>query len=291
MSPRHSIALAAAILTLPLCAQDFSKITIEIIGQNFSFTEGPAWSKDGSLFFSDIVADKIWKWNRNGEAVSFRQPANGASGNAFDSEGRLYSCETHARRVTRTNLKDGRIDVIADQFDGKKLNAPCDLAISKNDHVYFSDPAFGSQEDHRELDFYGVYHVPPKGPAKLVAKSKGRPHGVALSPNGRVLYVTNADEHNVRAYDLDHNGDASGERVLVDKIAGVPGGLKVSEKGELYVTTTKSIELYTPEGKSIHTIPLNARPSNCALDPTGVWLYITASSSLYRIRIDGKAEN
>jgi gluconolactonase len=105
------------------------------------------------------------------------------------------------------------------------------------------------------------------------------------------LYVTNADERNLRAYDLDHNGDASGERVLVDKIVGIPGGLKVTEKGELYVATTKAIEIYTPEGKSVHTIPVNGRASNCALDPTGAWLYVTAGSYLYRIRIDGKAGN
>jgi gluconolactonase len=285
------IGAAAAIFTLLAPAQDFPKISIEIIGKNFVFTEGPAWSKDGFLVFSDTGADKIWKWDRIGEAVAFREPANGASGNAFDSQGRLYTCETHARRITRTNLKDGRIDVLADGWDGKKLNAPCDLAVSRSDHVYFTDPAFGGQQDHRELDFYGVYHAPPKGPLKLVAKPAGRPHGVAISPNGRVLYVTNADERNLRAYDLDHNGDVSGERVLVARIDGIPGGLKVNEKGELYVATTKGISIYSAEGKPIRDIPMRDRPSNCAFDPQGAWLYVTARGYLYRIRVDGKAEN
>ncbi len=105
------------------------------------------------------------------------------------------------------------------------------MVVSKNDHVYFTDPAFGGQSDHRELDFYGVYHIPPKGPMKLVAKPTGRPNGIALSPNGRMLYVSNSDEHNVRAYDVDHNGDTSNERVLISGIDGVPGGLTVDEKG------------------------------------------------------------
>jgi len=291
MSSLLRIGIAAAVATLLAPAQDFSKISIEIIGRNFVFTEGPAWSKEGFLIFSDTVADKIWKWSPGAEPVSFRDSASGASGNAFDSQGRLFTCETHARRVTRTNLKDGRIDVLADRWDGKKLNAPCDLAVSKSDHVYFTDPAFGEQADHRELDFYGVYHLAPKGLLKLVAKPTGRPHGIAISPNGRVLYVTNADERNLRAYDLDHNGDASGERVLVARIDGIPGGLRVSEKGELYVATTKGIAIYSGEGKPIHTIPMRDRPSNCAFDPQGAWLYVTARSFLYRIRLDGKVEN
>jgi sugar lactone lactonase YvrE len=285
------IAIAAAIFCVLAPAQDFSKITFEMVGKNFVFTEGPVWTRDGALIFSDPSADKIWKWTPGSDAVSFRAPANGASGNAVDSQGRLYTCETHARRVTRTNLKDGRIEVVADQWDGRKLNAPCDLAVSKSDHVYFTDPAFGQQQDRRELDFYGVYHMPPKGPLKLVAKAAGRPHGIAISPNGRVLYVTNADERNVRAYDLDHNGDASGERVLVARTDGIPGGLKVSEKGELYVATAKGIAIYSAQGAPIHTIPMRDRPSNCAFDPQGTWLYVTARGFLYRIRLDGKVSN
>jgi len=285
------IGAAAAIFALLVRAQDLSKISIEIIGKNFAFTEGPAWSKDGFLYFSDTVADRIWKWTPGSEPSSFREPSNGANGNAFDNQGRLYTCEAHARRVTRTNLKDGHIDVLADRYEGKKLNAPCDLAVSKSDHVYFTDPAFGGQQDHRELDFYGVYHMPPKGPLKLVAKPTGRPHGIAISPNGRVLYVTNADERNVRAYDLDHNGDPSGERVLVARIDGIPGGLRVNERGELCVATSKGIAMFSAEGKLIHNIVMRDRPSNCAFDPQGIWLYVTARSFLYRIRVDGKAEN
>jgi gluconolactonase len=285
------IGLAAAIFTLIAPAQDYSKVSIEIIGKNFQFTEGPAWSKDGFMLFSDTAAGKIWKWTPGGEVGVFREPSGGASGNAFDSQGRLYTCETHARRVTRTNPKDGRIDVLADQWDGKKLNAPCDLAVSKSDHVYFTDPAFGEQQDHRELDFYGVYHAPPKGPVKLVAKPTGRPHGIAISPNGRLLYVTNADERNVRAYDLDRTGDPSGERVLVERTDGIPGGLKVSEKGELYVATTKGIAIYSPDGKPVHTITMRDRPSDCVFDPQGTWLYVTARGFLYRIRLDGKGLN
>jgi gluconolactonase len=284
------ICLAANVFAALACAQDFSKLTLEIIGKGFTYTEGPAWSKDGFLIFSDTAADQVWKWTPGSEAAVLRQPANGPSGNAFDSQGRLYTCETHARRVVRAN-KDGRIEVLAEKWEGKRLNAPDDLAVSKSDHVYFTDPAFGEQSDHRELDFYGVYHLPPKGPLKLVARPAGRPNGIAISPNGRVLYVTNSDERNVRAYELDHNGDTSNERVLVSGLAGIPGGIRVNEKGDLYIATAKGIAIYSAEGKPIHTIEVHDRPSNCAFDPDGKTLYVTARGLLLRIRLDGKVAN
>jgi gluconolactonase len=282
------IGVAAAIFALSAPAQDFSKITIETIGKNLQFTEGPVWSKDGFMIFSDTVAGKIWKWAPGSEAVTFREPSNGASGNAFDTQGRLYTCETHTRRVTRTNMKDGRVDVLADQWDGKKLNAPCDLAVSKSDHVYFTDPAFGGQQDHRELDFYGVYHIPPKGQMKLAAKWTTRPNGIALAPNGRTLYVSAPDEHSIRAYDLDKEGDASNERVFAAKIDGVPGGMRTDEKGNLYVAAN-GIQVFHPDGKLAATIPVHERPSNCAFGgPDGMTFFITARGNLYRTKVDVK---
>ncbi len=285
------ILLTAGILACLAPAQDYSKISLETIGRNFGFTQGPAWSKDGFLIFSDTVSDKLWKWTPGGAVETFRDPANGPVGNAFDSQGRLYTCETHTRRVTRTNMKDGRVEVVAEQWEGKRLNAPHDLVLSRNDHLYFTDPAFGNQSDHRELDFYGVYHLPPKGPLKLVGKTPGRPNGIALSPNGRVLYVTNADDRNVRAYDLDKDGEASNTRVLIAKTDGIPAGMRVNEKGELFVTSANSIGIYGSDGKTIRMIPMHERPSNCAIDPQGVWLYVTARGFLLRVRIDGKGPN
>jgi gluconolactonase len=273
----------AAFFALSISAQDYTRIAIELVAKGYVYTEGPAYSRDGSLIFSDTSGDKLWKWIPGSPPAVFRESANGPSGNAFDSQGRLYTCETHTRRVTRTN-KDGRIEVLAEQWEGRKLNAPADLAVSKGDHVYFTDPAFGAQADRRELDFYGVYHLPPKGPLKLVAKPAGRPNGIALSPNGRVLYVANSDEKNLRAYDVDRNGDTSGERVLVAGIAGVPGGVRVNDKGDLFIATAKGIAIYSPEGKAIHTIEMHDRPSNCAFDPDGKTLYVTARGFLYRLR-------
>lgn len=283
-------SIAAAAFTVFACAQDFSEIKFDKLTQGYRFTEGPAWSKEGYLIFSDLPGDRLLKWTPGEKIEVFRTDANGPSGNAFDGEGRLYTCETRARRVTRTDKK-GKIDVLAEKWDSKRLNAPNHIVVGRNGNVYFTDPAFGSQQDHRELNFYGVYHIPPKGPMVLVAKPAGRPNGIALSPNGRTLYVTNSDERNVRAYDVDKNGEPSGERVLVSKIEGVPGGIAVDEKGNLYITA-KGVAIYSPEGKLIHTIEMHDVMSSCAFgEADGKSLIITARGVVYRARMDGKVEN
>src|ERR1035437_5802303 len=279
-----------AACSLASWGQDFSQISIQQIGRGFSFLEGPAWSKEGYLIFSDTAADKLFKLAPGQEVGVFREQAHGPSGNAFDSQGRLYTCETHTRRITRAD-KTGRVEVLAERWEGKRLNAPNDLVISRNDHVYFTDPAFGAQSDHRELDFYGVYHIAPKGEIKLVAKPQGRPNGIALSPNGRTLYVANTDERNVRAYDVDRNGDTSNERVLISGIAGVPGGLRVNEKGDLYLMVAKGIAIYGADGHAIHLIEMHDRPSNCTFGDDGKALDITSRGSLYRLRREPKGGN
>ncbi len=126
---------------------------------------------------------------------------------------------------------------------------PNDLAVRKEGDVYFTDPAFGNQQDTRELDFFGVYHISRKGELEVIAKPKGRPNGIALAPDGRTLYVSNSDERNVRAYDLDKSGAASNERTLISGIEGVPDGICVDEKGDLYVAANR-MQVYSPEGKT-----------------------------------------
>ncbi len=180
MTRTAGIGLAAIILPLLAGAQDFSSFKLELIVKDMTFTEGPAWSKDGYLVFSDTPSDRLMKWIPGHGAEVLRENAHGPSGNAFDTQGRLYTCETRARRVTRTD-KSGAVEVLAEGWEGKRFNAPNGIAVSRNDHVYFTDPAFGWQSDHRELDFYGVYHLPPKGPLKLVA----RPGGARMASRSR----------------------------------------------------------------------------------------------------------
>ena len=267
--------------------QDFSEIKVERLASDYTYTEGPAWSKEGYLIFSDTPTDRLLKWVPGRPIEVFRASANGPSGNAFDAEGRLYTCETRARRVTRTN-RTGAVEVLADRWEGKRFNAPNDIVVSKTGHVYFTDPAFGEQSDRRELDFYGVYHIPPKGPLKLVGKPAGRPNGIALAPNGRTLYVLNSDERNLRAYDVDKNGEVSNERVLVSGLTAVPGGVRTDEKGNLYIAGN-SVAIYTPDGKLLHTIPLRGRASNCGFGEIDMkTLFVTMGGIVERMRFEAK---
>jgi gluconolactonase len=277
--------LFAALWCVCACSQEPVIATIGKIASGYGFTEGAAWSKDGYLIFSDTPNDRLLKIAPGHTAEVFRENANGPSGNAFDAQGRLYTCETHTRRITRTD-HNGKIEVLADRWEGKRFNGPAGIAVSKSGHVYFSDPAFGSQQDHRELDMYGVYHISPKGTIAMAAKLAGRPHGVALSPNGRILYVSNADDHEIRAYDLDRNGDASGERVLISGIAGVPAGIAVDESGNVYVAAN-GVAVYSPEGRLLHTIAVGDPVSSVAFgEPDMKSLFVTARGSVYRVRTE-----
>jgi len=275
------------LLAASAAAQDFDDIRLDRVAVGLTFAEGPAWSPMGFLVFSDIPENKLLQFKPGEPASTFRENSNGANGNRFDAQGRLYTCESHSRRVTRTDKK-GKLEVIADRWQGKRLNAPNDIAIRKEGDVYFTDPAFGNQQDTRELDFFGVYHISRKGELDVIAKPKGRPNGIALSPDGRTLYVSNSDERNVRAYDLEKSGSASNERTLISGIDGVPDGICVDEKGNLYVAA-HGILVFTPEGKRLGTIEMQETPSNCTFgDPDLGSLYITARTSLYRARLNVK---
>jgi gluconolactonase len=245
----------------------------------------PSWRPStGVQWPEDTPADRLLKWVPGQDPQVYRENVLGPAGNAFDAQGRLYTCETRARRVTRTDRK-GAIEVLADRWDGKRLNAPNDIVVSRNDHVYFTDPAFGSQADHRELDFYGVYHIPPKGPLEIVAKLASRPNGIALSLNGRVLYVTDSDHRSVLAYDLDHTGQPASQHTLVENTGAVPDGIRADEKGNLYVAA-RGILVYSAAGQLLDTIPVSDPPSNCGFgEADGQSMFITARRNVYRVRV------
>jgi len=264
-------------------AQEAPDLLIDRVATGFRFTEGPAWSREGFLVFSDVPNDKIMKYVPGQKPTVFRENSNGANGNCFDAQGRFYTCESRTRRVVRMDKK-GEMQVVAEKWDGKRLNAPNDIVVRKDGHIYFTDPAFGNQADSRELDFFGVYHIAPKGEIQLIAKPTGRPNGIALSANGHILYVANSDEHNVRAYDVDRNGEVSHERVVIQAVEGVPDGIRVDDKGNIYVTAS-GVAVYDSQGKQVDTLGMPETPANCAFGDADLEsLYITARTSLYRAR-------
>ena len=268
-------------------AQDFDNLKVDKIATGLRYAEGPAWSPEGFLLFSDTVTNQLHKFAPGKGVADLAEIPGGPGGNTYDSQGRLYTCEFRRRRLTRTS-KNGKVEILAERFEGKRLNAPNDVVVRRDGQVYFTDPAFGNQQDTRELDFYGVFHLTPRGDLEPLAKWKTRPNGLTLSPNGRVLYVADSDARCIRAYDLDRAGAGSNERLFVDRIPGVPDGLRTDEKGNLYVAA-RTVSIYSPQGRPVGKIELAETPSNLAFGDADLEsLFVTARTTVYRIRIGVK---
>lgn len=259
---------------------------IERVASGFRFTEGPLWLPESAVLFSDIPSNRLLKWSLKGGMQVVRENSGGANGNAVDNRGRVYTCEGGARRVTRTGT-DNKVEVLAERFEGKRFNAPNDIAVRRDGHAWFTDPAFGKAEDSREIPFNGVFHLKPNRELSVVARMDRRPNGVALSPDGRILYVAVSDERAIRAWDLDRGGEASNPRLLITGIDGPPDGLKTDSKGNLYIAANQ-IAIYSPKGEPLRKIPMPEKPSNLCFGPDDKIIYVTARTTLYRVYPDAQ---
>ena len=257
---------------------------IDRVSASHVFTEGPVWSAEGWLYFSDVPNNRIHRFVPGKGTNVFREEPVGTNGNTIDAQGRLLSCESRTRRVTRTDLKSGKVEILAEKFEGKRFNAPNDIVARKDGFIWFTDPAFGDQAAKREMDYYGIYRISPRGEVTLVTKTKGRPNGVTLSPNGRILYVADTDERKLRAWDLDRQANAINERVLIEGIDGPPDGIRSDEKGNIYITANQ-LAVYSPQGKLIRSLPFPETPRNVSFgEPDNQTIYVTAYTSVYRLR-------
>jgi gluconolactonase len=278
------ILLCVLFLTVStsVAAQDFSKLQVEEIATGFRGGEGSVWSREGFLIFSDYSKDRLYKYVPGKAPEVYRENSNGANGNTMDHQGRLYSCEYKARRVTRTDRK-GRIEVLIDRFEGKRFNAPNDIVVRRDGHIYFTDPLY-TPLDVRDLDFFGIYHVTPQGRIEAIARLQTRPNGVTLSPDGRILYVGNTNDRNVRAYDLNRRGEASNERVVISDLPGGPDGIRTDAKGNLYLTS-RGVTVYSPTGQLLGSIELPGNARNLAFGDADLRTLYIIGNSLYRVRV------
>ena len=273
-----------ALLTFTiLMAQNFSTLQVEPVAAGFPGGEGPVWSREGFLIFSDYSRDRLYMYVPGAVPEVYREDSHGTNGNTMDAQGRLYSCEYKARRVTRTD-RQGKIEVLVDKFEGKRFNAPNDIVVRRDGHVYFTDPLF-TPLDQRDLDFYGVYHVTPSGTIEAIARLQTRPNGIALSPNGGILYVANTDEKNIRAYDVDQAGRVSNERVAIANLGGGPDGMRVDVNGNLYVAAGGG-EVYSPDGKLLGKIAVPVNPRNLAFGDADLKTLYLVGNSIFKVRVD-----
>jgi gluconolactonase len=282
---------------------------IERVAGGFEFTEGPVWSADGALLFSSPNTNSIYRLDPELERVTLFRPKSGytgvdigrylqpgSNGLTFDPAGRLVMCQHGNRRILRVN-PHGDTTVIADAYDGRRLNSPNDVVCRSDGSVWFTDPPFGrpgmADDPDRELDFSGVFRVSPDGTIALIDDSLEGPNGLAFSPDERTLYVGNWDPESkvVVRYELSADGDVLDRSILFD-MTDAPGedavdGLKVDVAGNLYVCGPGGIWVISPEGERIDLIELPEAPHNLAFGGEDARdLYVTALTSVYRLRTD-----
>jgi sugar lactone lactonase YvrE len=271
----------------PQISSDPPRYEAEKVAANLQFVDGLVWSRTGFLAVADVRQRKIFKLDSDPYPQVLRDNDGGASGLAYDLQGRLYICESETRRVTRLDLS-GKLETLTENWQGKKFNAPNDIVVRRDGHVYFTDPAFGSANDRRDLDFYGVWHISPKGDLDAVARWQTRPNGIAVSSDGKVLFVCDSDRHAVVAFDLDRAGAAGNQRDLIRNVAGVPGGIRTDVDGRFYVAA-KGVAVYSADGKLLRTLLESENTSNCAFGQGDLEsLFIAARGSIYRVKLGVK---
>lgn len=279
---------------------------LERLATGLGLLEGPVWSPQGYLLFSDMRSHLIYRWTPSGDLSAFRahavyaaegyqaRPRSGPNGLAFDKEGRLTICEHGNRRVTRLE-KDGSLTVLAERYQGKRLNSPNDLVYRSDGLIYFTDPPSGlpggSSDPQRELPYDGVFLL-FEGKLQLVIEELRGPNGLALSADEKHLYVSGSDLQKavVVRYKISANGTLSRGEIFFDAApfvrAGYLDGMKVDVRGNLYVVSSSGILIISPTGKHLGTIKGPGELTNVAWgDDDGRTLYITAQGELYRLRL------
>ncbi len=260
-------------ILLLLAQADLVGGEVKRLATDMKFTEGPVADGKGNLYFSDIPQNRIMKWD--GAALSvFRENSGGANGLKMDKAGNLYACEGGGRRVVKI-APDGAVAVLADVYEGKKLNSPNDLCFDAKGGIYFTDPRYGKRDD-MELAQEAVYYIPPDG-GKLqkVADDLVRPNGIHA--DGERLYVADAGAKKTWVYGMNADGTLKDKKLFAESGS---DGLKVDEKGNVYLTSG-GVKIFSRDGKPLGTIQVPEGPANLAFD--GNTLYITARTSLYRV--------
>ena len=264
----------------------------EQIATGFGFTEGPIWCGD-YLLFSDIPNNRVVRWRRlseGPEVTTFRTPSGNSNGLTLDKSRRLVTCEHSARRVTRTE-PDGSISVVAERYQGKRLNSPNDVVVRSDSSIYFTDPPYGlpGLTEWKELPYNGVYRLAPDGELVLLMDDFDRPNGLAFSPDENILYVNDTARGHIRAFDVKTDGSLGNGRVLIEMKSpepGAPDGMKVTQTGNIYCTGPGGFWIIEPGGKSLGRITLPELPANLAWgDADWRSLYLTCRTSVYRLRL------
>ena len=268
---------------------------LDRIADGFGFTEGPIWHPDEHwLVFSDIAKSRQHRWSETGGLEIFRSPSNQTNGNAFDTEGRIVSCEHASSHLVRHDHDGKLVRPIATHYDGKELNSPNDVVVDDAGRIWFTDPSFGRiREDlgilrDQELAHQGVYRLDPDGTLSLVASDFQQPNGLCFSTDGRTLFINDSWGPTIRAFAVAPDGALSGGAVWATVEGdgeGVPDGMKVDAQDRIFCNGPGGVHVFAPDATCLGVIRTPEKSTNfCFGGPDRSQLFITASTSVYRIQ-------
>ncbi|MXZ19073.1 MAG: SMP-30/gluconolactonase/LRE family protein [Caldilineaceae bacterium SB0665_bin_25] len=270
-------------------------VEIEEVGSGFEFTEGPIWNHvEKHLIFSDIPGNTMRRWRPDGGIETWRRPSNMANGNTYDGQGRVVTCEHATSRVTRTET-DGSVTVLATHYGDKELNSPNDIVVKSGGSIYFTDPGFGRMDYYgrpreQQLPFQGAYRLNPDSrELTLLVDDFDQPNGLCFSLDESQLFINDTMRAHIRVFDVNGEGTLENGRVWADVTGsgdGAPDGMKVDSQGNLYVTGPGGIHVFDPAAACLGVIKMPQGCANfCWGDDDLKSLFVTASASLYRVRV------
>ena len=273
---------------------------VEQLGTGFTFTEGPIWNPDGFLLFSDMPGDVRRRWDPDSGVSEVANPSNKGNGMTIDNDGRLVVCEHVTSSVVRMD-PDGRgggREVLATHYEGRELNSPNDVVVKSDGAIYFTDPTYGRMpgfgvEREQDLDFQGVYRIAPGGgDPQLLVDDFAQPNGLCFSPDESLLYINDTTRAHIRVFDVQSDGTIANSRVLADgigsgslEIGDLVDGMKLDERGNVWVTGPGGVCVFDPDGNHIGTVEVPENVGNINWGgPNWSQLFIPATSSMYRIQ-------
>ncbi|MEM6590113.1 MAG: SMP-30/gluconolactonase/LRE family protein [Pseudomonadota bacterium] len=271
---------------------------VERLWTGARWSEGPAWFAAGQyLVWSDIPNNRMLRFDATDGSVStFRQPSNNSNGNTVDREGRLVTCEHLARRVTRTE-HDGTLTVLADSFEGKRLNSPNDVVVKSDGSVWFTDPSYGIMMDYEgdraesEIGACHVYRVDPSGEIAQVTDDYVKPNGLAFTPDETVLYIADTGAthdaggpKHIRKHAVGADNSLSGGDVFAECSAGLFDGFRLDRDGHIWTSAADGVHCYDPDGSLLGKLLIPELVANvCFGGPKLNRLFICGTTSLYAV--------
>jgi gluconolactonase len=282
---------------------------IEVLATGFSWSEGPVWIQEhGHLLFSDVPANRIHRWSRAAGTTIFLYPSGGTARKGFREPGSnglkpgghnfLLLADQGNRAIARLELNTKKKQLLASRYEGRRFNSPNDLAVGPDGSIWFTDPPYGLEglnaSPLKEQPVNGVYRIKPNGEVALVERDLTFPNGIAFSPDGRTLYVSNSDPARavILAYDVAADGALSRRRIFSDmtklaakRLPGLPDGMTVDERGNLWATGPGGVHIFRPDGRELGLVSTGTAISNCTFGgPDGRTLFMTSGSKLAAIR-------